>query len=53
MMLNTTSWNLLTDLWQEVWKKKRKKQAVVCVCVWACLCGLYEDTNLYNDMGMT
>ncbi len=29
---------------------------VVCVCVW-CVCGhvyvVYEDTNLYNDMGMT
>ncbi len=31
----------------------------VCVCVWVsvCVCGhvyvVYEDTNLYNDMGMT
>ncbi len=34
----------------------------VCVCVWCvcvcvCVCGhvyvVYEDTNLYNDMGMT
>ncbi len=29
----------------------------VCVCVCVCLCGhvyvVYEDTNLYNDMGMT
>ncbi len=24
----------------------------VCVCVCACVCG-YEDTNLYNEMGMT
>ncbi len=22
-----------------------------CVCV--CVCVVYEDTNLYNDMGMT
>ncbi len=31
------------------------KRPVVCVCV--CVCGhvyvVYEDTNLYNDMGMT
>ncbi len=28
----------------------------VCVCVWACVRACvhaYEDTNLYNDMGMT
>ncbi len=29
----------------------------VCVCVCGCGCGhvyvVYEDTNLYNDMGMT
>ncbi len=29
----------------------------VCVCVGLCVCGhvyvVYEDTNLYNDMGMT
>ncbi len=29
----------------------------VCVCVCVCVCGhvyvVYEDTNLYNDMGMT
>ncbi len=28
-----------------------------CVCVVLCVCGhvyvVYEDTNLYNDMGMT
>ncbi len=28
----------------------------VCVCVCVCVCGhvyvVYEDTNLYNDMGM-
>ncbi len=27
------------------------------VCVWVCVCGhvyvVYEDTNLYNDIGMT
>ncbi len=34
-------------------------QACVCACVRACVrvCGhvyvVYEDTNLYNDMGMT
>ncbi len=31
------------------------KNACVCVCV--CVCGhvyvVYEDTNLYNDMGIT
>ncbi len=31
--------------------------ACVCVCVCVCMCGhvyvVYEDTNLYNDMGMT
>ncbi len=30
---------------------------IVCVCVCVCVCGhvyvVYEDTNLYNDMGMT
>ncbi len=30
---------------------------VTSVCVWLCVCGhvyvVYEDTNLYNDMGMT
>ncbi len=30
---------------------------VVCVCVCECVCMcmfvVYEDTNLYNDMGMT
>ncbi len=30
----------------------------MCVCVCVCVCGghvygVYEDTNLYNDMGMT
>ncbi len=29
----------------------------VCVCVCVCVCGhvyvVYEDTHLYNDMGMT
>ncbi len=29
----------------------------VCVCVCVCVCGhvyvVYEDTNLYNDMGIT
>ncbi len=29
----------------------------VCVCVYVCMCVhvyvVYEDTNLYNDMGMT
>ncbi len=29
----------------------------VCVCVCVCICGhvyvVYEDTHLYNDMGMT
>ncbi len=25
----------------------------VCVCVCACVFVTYEDTNLYNDMGMT
>ncbi len=29
----------------------------ICVCVCVCVCGhvyvVYEDTNLYNDMGMT
>ncbi len=28
-----------------------------CVCVCVCVCGhvyvVYEDTNVYNDMGMT
>jgi len=32
-------------------------QKYVCVCVCVCVCGhvyvVYEDTNLYNDMGMT
>ncbi len=26
---------------------------VWCVCVCVCVCVVYEDTNLYNDMGMT
>ncbi len=29
----------------------------MCVCVCVCVCGhvyvVYEDTNLYNDIGMT
>ncbi len=28
----------------------------MCVCVCVCVCGfmlVYEDTNLYNNMGMT
>ncbi len=33
------------------------KRTCVCVCVCVCVCGhvyvVYEDTNLYNDMGMT
>ncbi len=24
----------------------------VCVCVCVCVCGVYEDTNVYKDMGM-
>ncbi len=30
---------------------------MICVCVCVCVCGhvyvVYEDTNLYNDMGVT
>ncbi len=33
------------------------KRVCVCVCVCVCRCVhvyvVYEDTNLYNDMGMT
>ncbi len=25
----------------------------VCTCVYVCVYVVYEDTNLYNDMGMT
>ncbi len=39
---------------------ERERECVcvcVCVCVCLCVCGhvyvVYEDTNLYNDMGMT
>ncbi len=32
-------------------------QSDICVCVCVCVCVhvyvVYEDTNLYNDMGMT
>ncbi len=27
--------------------------ACVCVCVCVHVCVVYEDTNVYNDMGMT
>ncbi len=34
-----------------------RKTLNVCVCVCVCVCGhvyvVYEDTNLYNDMGIT
>ncbi len=49
-----------------VWERERERESVcvcVCVCVWVrececvCVCVhvyvVYEDTNLYNDMGMT
>ncbi len=29
------------------------KCVCVCVCVWGHVYVVYEDTNLYNDMGMT
>ncbi len=45
-IVNTVSVRLLTHV---------VSNACVCVCV--CVCGhvyvVYEDTNLYNDMGMT
>ncbi len=25
----------------------------MCVCVYVCVCVVYEDRNVYNDMGMT
>ncbi len=43
-------------------KKQNKKKlslSLDCVCVFVracvrlCVCVVYEDTNLYNDMGMT
>ncbi len=34
-----------------------RKRVCVCVCLCVCVCVhvyvVYEDTNLYNDMGMT
>ncbi len=51
---------LLSDSKQEVTqldreRTEKRKRDTVCVCV--CVCGhvyvVYEDTNLYNDMGMT
>ncbi len=30
-----------------------QKQACLCVCVCVHVYVVYEDTNLYNDMGMT
>ncbi len=43
---------------KDVWFVLLTKFSVyVCVCVCVCVCGhvyvVYEDTNLYNDMGMT
>ncbi len=48
-------WNILTIV---EWKKRSFYiNLCVCVCVCVCVCGhvyvVYEDTNLYNDMGMT
>ncbi len=25
----------------------------MCVCMCVCVCVIYEDTNVYNDMGLT
>ncbi len=37
--------------------KKHFSVVIIIVCVCVCVCGhvyvVYEDTNLYNDMGMT
>ncbi len=45
------NWHLRLVLWSRV------TRVYVCVCVCVCVCGhvyvVYEDTNLYNDMGMT
>ncbi len=48
----------LTRNVMEHWMNESKVAAhCVCVCVCVCVCGhvyvVYEDTNLYNDMGMT
>ncbi len=51
-----------TFLWERVWKEgyqtvRPLNPACVCVCVCVCVrvhvYVVYEDTNLYNDMGMT
>ncbi len=38
-------------------KKRPRLPKTVCMCVCVCVCGhvyvVYEDTNLYNNMGMT
>ncbi len=60
--------NLFHGELRQFWRKKRVQPSTskvylikwpvsVCVCVCVCVCGhvyvVYEDTNLYNDMGMT
>ncbi len=40
-----------------IFSRQRKNRLYIYVCVCVCVCGhvyvVYEDTNLYNDMGMT
>ncbi len=46
------------DLWDHIKLFMQTENSLsVCVCVCVCVCGhvyvVYEDTNLYNDKGIT
>ncbi len=49
--------NVFTGTFDHINLSMLKNLPKLCVCVCVCVCGhvyvVYEDTNLYNDMGIT
>ncbi len=59
-LLKNVVYGILEPIMQVKYLYHLEKENVcvcVCVCLCVCVCGhvyvVYEDTNLYNDMGMT
>ncbi len=52
-MVNICPLPLLDEFYELKCVATQKHKVFVCVCVCVHVYVVYEDTNLYNDMGMT